>query len=84
VTPHVLRPTAATWQMQLGTDPGQAAEYFGMTLKTLHDNYWHHHPDYLLGPREAFDRAPKDRQRKPATERERSQSNVTKIADRSR
>jgi integrase len=84
VTPHVLRHTAATWQMQLGTDPGQAAEYFGMTLKTLHDNYWHHHPDYLLGPREAFDRAPKDRQRKPATERERSQSNVTKIADRSR
>jgi integrase len=84
VTPHVLRHTAATWQMQLGTDPGQAAEYLGMTLKTLHDNYWHHHPDYLLGPREAFDRAPKDRQRKPATERERSQSNVTKIADHSR
>ena len=84
VTPHILRHTAATWQMQLGTDPGQAAEFLGMTLKTLIDNYWHHHPDYLSGPRDAFDRAPKDRQRKPATERERSQSNVMKIADHSR
>jgi integrase len=84
VTPHVLRHTAATWQMQLGTDPWQAAEYLGMSLKTLLDNYGHHHPDYLSGPREAFDLSPKDRQRKPATERERTRSNVTKIADRSR
>jgi integrase len=84
VTPHVLRHTAATWQMQLGSDPWQAAEYLGMSLKTLLDNYGHHHPDFLTGPREAFDRAPKHRQRKPATERERSQSNVMKIADRSR
>jgi integrase len=84
VTPHVLRHTAATWQMQLGTDPWQAAEYLGMTLKTLLDTYGHHHPNYLSAPREAFDRAPKLRQRNPATERERTQSNVTKIADRSR
>jgi integrase len=84
VTPHILRHTAATWQMQLGTDPWQAAEYLGMTLKTLLDNYGHHHPDYLKGPREAFDRAPKDRQRKPTTEREQTQSNVMKIADHSR
>jgi integrase len=83
VTPHVLRHTAATWQMQLGTDPWQAAEYLGMSLKTLIENYGHHHPDYLMGPRQAFDRAPMDRQRKPATERERSHSNVMKIADRS-
>jgi len=84
VTPHILRHTAATWQMQLGTDPWQAAEYLGMTLKTLLDNYGHHHLDYLKGPREAFDRAPKDRQRKPTTERERTPSNVMKIADHSR
>ena len=84
VTPHALRHTAATWQMQLGTDPWQAAEYLGMTLKTLLDNYGHHHPDYLSGPRETLDRAPKDRQRKPATERELTQPNVLKIADRSR
>jgi integrase len=84
VTPHVLRHTAATWQMQFGTDPWQAAEYLGMTLKTLLENYGHHHPDYLSGPREAFDRAPKDRHRKPATDHERTQPNVMKIADRSR
>jgi hypothetical protein len=70
--------------MQLGTDPWQAAEYLGMSLKTLLENYGHHHPDYLSGPRQAFDRAPMDRQRKPVTERERTHSNVTKIADRSR
>lgn len=84
VTPHILRHTAATWQMQLGTDPWQAAEYLGMSLKTLLENYGHHHPDYLSGPRQAFDRAPMDRQRKPVTERERTRSNVMKIADRSR
>jgi integrase len=84
VTPHVLRHTQATWQMQLGTDPWQAAEYLGMTLKTLLENYGHHHPDYLLGPREALDRPPKLRQRNPATEGEQTRSNVLKIADRSR
>jgi integrase len=46
VTPHALRHTAATWQMQLGTDPWQAAEYLGMSVKTLLENYGHHHPDY--------------------------------------
>jgi hypothetical protein len=55
-----------------------------MMLKTLLENYGHHHPDYLLGPREALDRPPKLRQRNPATERERTSSNVPKIADRSR
>jgi hypothetical protein len=28
----------------------QASEYRGMTLKTLIENYGHHHPDYLKGP----------------------------------
>jgi integrase len=83
VTPHILRHTAATWQMQLGTDPWQAAEYLGMSLKTLLENYGHHHPDYLDGPREAFDRPPQARHRKHATNRERSPSNVRKIADHS-
>ena len=44
--------------MQLGTDPWQAAEYLGMSFKTLLENYGHHHPDYLSSPREAFDRPP--------------------------
>lgn len=81
VTPHVLRHTAATWLMQLGADPWQTAEYLGMTLKTLLDNYGHHHPDHLKGPRDAFDRPPMLRQRKAATEREQTASNVTKIAN---
>jgi integrase len=84
VTPHVLRHTAATWQMQLGTDPWQAAEYLGMSLKTLLENYGHHHPDYLSSPRDAFDRPPQARHRKNATNRERSPSNLRKIADHSR
>ena len=84
VTPHVLRHTAATWLMQLGTDKWEAAEYLGMTAKQLDDVYGHHHPDHLKGPRQAFDRPPKLRQKIPATEREQSQSNVRKIADHSR
>jgi integrase len=83
VTPHILRHTAATWLMQLGTDKWEAAEYLGMTAKQLDDTYGHHHPDHLKGPRDAFDRAPKHRQRMPATEREQTQSNVRKIANHS-
>jgi hypothetical protein len=67
--------------MQLGADPWQAAEYLGMTLKTLLDNYGHHHPDYLKGPREALDRPPKHRQKNRTTEREQMQATVRKIAD---
>jgi len=41
-----------------------------MTAKQLADTYGHHHPDHLKGPRDAFDRPPQARHRKPATERE--------------
>ena len=84
VTPHVLRHTAATWLMQLGTDKWEAAEYLGMTAKQLDDTYGHHHPDHLKGPRDAFDRPPQLRHRIPATDRERTSSNVKKITDHSR
>jgi integrase len=47
VTPHTLRHTAATWLMQLGTDPWQASGYLGMSVKVLLDTYGHHHPDYM-------------------------------------
>jgi integrase len=33
VSPHALRHTAATWSMQNGTDPWQAAGYLGMASK---------------------------------------------------
>jgi integrase len=84
VTPHVLRHTAATWLMQLGTDKWEAAEYLGMTAKQLDETYGHHHPDHLLGPRRSFDRPPQLRHSKPATDREQAGLNVTKIAGYSR
>jgi hypothetical protein len=33
--------------MQRGTDPRQAAGYFGMSLEVLLKTYGHHYPDYL-------------------------------------
>jgi integrase len=47
VSPHTLRHTAATWLMQRGADPWQAAGYLGMSVKVLLDTYGHHHPDYM-------------------------------------
>lgn len=46
VTPHTMRHTRATWLMQAGVDPWQAAGHLGMTLKTLERVYGHHHPDH--------------------------------------
>jgi hypothetical protein len=55
-----------------------------MTEKQLEDVYGRHHPDHLLGPREAFDCPPQARHRKNATNREQTPSNIRKIADHSR
>src|ERR1700719_3097040 len=46
-TPHTLRHTAATWLMQNGVDPWQAAGFLAMSVKTLLEVYGHHHPEYL-------------------------------------
>lgn len=46
VTPHTLKHTAATWLMQWGTDPWQAAGYLATSVETLLRVYGHHHPDY--------------------------------------
>jgi integrase len=54
LVPHCLRHTAATWLMQAGVDPWQAAGYLGMTVKMLTDVYGHHHPDHLKGVHGAF------------------------------
>src|SRR5262245_47904334 len=80
VTPHVLRHTAATWLMQAGTDPWEAAGFLGMTVETLMSRYGHHHPDYLSGARGAFSRH-RYRHRNTATEREQTSPNMTKITE---
>ena len=51
-TPHTLRHTAATWLMQNGTEPWQAAGFLSMSVETLTRTYGHHHPDFM---REAAD-----------------------------
>jgi integrase len=56
VIPHTLRHTCATWLMQAGKNPWDVAGFLGMTLATLEATYGHHHPDYLGGVHEAFQR----------------------------
>jgi integrase len=68
IVPHSLRHTAATWQMQAGTNKWQAAGYLGMSFETLDRHYGHHHPDYQADAANAT--APKKRPRNDAQERE--------------
>jgi len=58
VTPHTLRHTAATWLMQAGVDPWEAAGYLGMSVETLLRTYGHHHPDHMKGAVEGITRKP--------------------------
>lgn len=46
VTPHTLRHTRATWLMQAGVDPWEAAGSLGMSVEMLQRVYGHHHPDW--------------------------------------
>jgi integrase len=80
VTPHILRHTSATWLMQNGTEMWEAAGFLGMTVEVLQERYGHHHPDHLDGARNSFHRHRK-RHRNTTTERERTSSNVRKIAN---
>jgi integrase len=54
ITPHWMRHTSATWLMQAGVDPWEAAGYLGMNLKTLIDNYGHHQPSHQTAARHAL------------------------------
>jgi integrase len=74
VTPHVLRHTAATWQMQAGTDLWEASKYLGMTVRTLEQTYGHHRPQHLTQARDAYRRM--DRQRF-ANEKDEREANRT-------
>lgn len=53
VVPHTCRHTAATWQMQAGTDHFEAAGYLGMSVETLLKVYGHHHPRFQSGAAKA-------------------------------
>jgi integrase len=56
--PHIVRHTAATWQMQAGTSLYDAAGYLGMSPETLWEVYGHHHPDFQKGAASASNRRP--------------------------
>lgn len=45
VTPHVWRHSLATWLMQAGGEPGDVADYLGMSEAVLLRVYRHHRPD---------------------------------------
>jgi integrase len=46
VMPHTLRHTRATWMVQRGVDPWQAAGFLGMTVRVLEQTYGHHSPEW--------------------------------------
>ena len=46
VTPHIMRHSRATWLMQAGIDPWEAAGHLGMNVQTLIRHYGHHHPNF--------------------------------------
>jgi integrase len=46
VTPHIMRHSRATWLMQQGIPPFEAAGHLGMSVQTLVRVYGHHHPDF--------------------------------------
>jgi len=82
VSPHTLRHTAATWLMQNGTEPWQAAGYLGMSMETLLKVYGHHHPDFLSDAVDKMGAKPKSRStatRSPHNEGEQTRTNVLKI-----
>jgi integrase len=61
--PHIMRHTAATWQMQSGTLLTDAADYLGMDPNTLWRVYGHHHPNFHRDAARADGRRPTFRPR---------------------
>ncbi|WP_369525537.1 tyrosine-type recombinase/integrase [Bradyrhizobium elkanii] len=79
ISPHTLRHTAATWLMQNGTEPWQAAGYLGMSVETLLRVYGHHHPDFLADAVEKMTAKPKRRSTATATPQKRSEQTETNV-----
>ena len=73
---------AATWLARAGVDLWKAAGLLGMTVETLQRVYAHHHPDYLRDAAEALGRQNGDRL--TVNKRRQTQSNVTKITEKSK
>jgi integrase len=59
-SPHTLKHTAATWLMQSGTDPWQAAGFLSTSVETLLRVYGHHHPDYQRQAAENIGKRPQN------------------------
>jgi len=60
VSPHTLKHTAATWLMQNGTDPWQAAGFLSTSVETLLRVYGHHHPEYQREAAENIGKRPRN------------------------
>lgn len=54
ITPHWHRHTAATWLMEADVPIRRAAQYLGMTPRTLEKVYGHHRPDFQSDVSDAF------------------------------
>jgi integrase len=59
-SPHTLKHTAATWLMQNGTDPWQAAGFLSTSVETLLRVYGHHHPEYQREAAENIGKRPQN------------------------
>jgi integrase len=59
-SPHTLKHTAATWLMQAGTDPWQAAGFLSTGVESLLRIYGHHHPDYQREAAENIGKRPQN------------------------
>jgi integrase len=46
VTPHVLRHTAVTWQLQEGVSAWDVGEFVGMDVEMVQQVYGHHHSEH--------------------------------------
>ncbi len=55
VTPHTLRHTAITWQVQKGVPLWEVGGFVGASQETIERVYGHHGPDYLERARRALD-----------------------------
>lgn len=74
VVPHTLRHTLATWFMQRGVDPWQAAGFLGMSLETLQRVYGHHSPLHMEEARQAIRSPGPEWDRMTGTDRERREA----------